>query len=217
MSRARRALLRAAAVAPLAGLSACGTLSNDAPRFDFFVIEDLRAGTPAAAPASPRVDRTLLLTTGPTQALFDSDRIVFTRDGVGRAYYQYSNWGERPARRVLALAEARLSREGGFRSVAQTLAGVRGDLVLSLRLDELIHDDSTAPGTVRVVVTTELVDWRTRSLVARRTFTRSAPVPSRDARGAAAAASVAVTAVLDELSAWVLERSATLEAGRPAG
>ncbi|MCA3178306.1 MAG: membrane integrity-associated transporter subunit PqiC, partial [Burkholderiales bacterium] len=137
MSSRRRALGLAALCA--AALAGCGTLSNEAPRFEFFVIEDLR---PIAEPptAPPRTARSLLLTTGATQALYDSDRIVFTRDGAGRAYYQYSNWSERPARRVLALAEARLARGGGFRSVAQTLAGVRGDVVLTLRLDELIHD-----------------------------------------------------------------------------
>jgi hypothetical protein len=107
------------------------------------------------------------MTTGATQALYDSDRIVFTRDGDGRAYYQYSNWSERPARRILTLTETRLARGGSFKAVAQTLAGVRGDLVMSLRLDELIHDVSRPPGTVRTTLTAELVDWRTRALAAR--------------------------------------------------
>lgn len=194
-------------------LAACGTLSNDAPRFEFFVIEDLRPPAAPAAGATPAPERTLLLTTGPTQALYDSDRIVFTRDGAGRAYYQYSNWSERPARRILALAEARLARGGRFRAVAQTLAGVRGDVVLSLRLDELIHDDSGAAGAVRASLTAELVDWRSRTLVARRAFSQRAAVPSRDARGAAAAASAAVTALLDELAPWVESNaSATVRA-----
>jgi ABC-type uncharacterized transport system auxiliary subunit len=209
MSPRRRALgLAALSAAALAG---CGTLSNEAPRFEFFVIEDLR---PIAEPSSapPRSPRSLLLTTGPAQALYDSDRIVFARDGAGRAYYQYSNWSERPARRVLALAEARLARGGGFRSVAQTLAGVRGDVVLTLRLDELIHDDTTPPGAVRTAVTAELVDWRTRTLAARRTFVQRAPVPTRDARGAASAANVAVTALLDELAPWVEASVASIRA-----
>ncbi|MFO0235623.1 MAG: ABC-type transport auxiliary lipoprotein family protein [Burkholderiales bacterium] len=209
MSSRRRALGLAALCA--AALAGCGTLSNEAPRFEFFVIEDLR---PIAEPptAPPRTARSLLLTTGATQALYDSDRIVFTRDGAGRAYYQYSNWSERPARRVLALAEARLARGGGFRSVAQTLAGVRGDVVLTLRLDELIHDDATSPGAVRVAVTAEVVDWRTRTLVARRTFVQRAPVPTRDARGAAAAANVAVTARRDELAPGVEAAAASIRA-----
>lgn len=203
----RRALLASLSAAALAG---CTNLANEAPRFEFFVIEDLRPPGPPSADAPPRTGRTLLLTTGPVQALYDSDRIVFTRDGAGRAYYQYSNWSERPARRILSLAESRLSRGGAFRSVAQTLSGVRGDVVLTLRLDELIHFDGAAPGSVRATVTAELVDWRTRTMVGRRTFSQQAPVATRDARGAAAAASVAVTALLDELTPWVATRAASI-------
>lgn len=203
----RRTVLAALSCGALAG---CSTLSNEAPRFEFFVIEDLRPAAVAASDAPPRTERTLLLTTGPAQALYDSDRIVFTRDGAGHAYYQYANWSERPARRILTLAESRLARGGGFRSVAQTLAGVRGDMVLSLRLDELVHDDGATPGAVRTTVSAELVDWRTRRMVARRTFSQRAPVSGRDARGAAAAANVAVTALLDELTPWVEARAASI-------
>lgn len=206
MTTTRRSLLRALPALPLAALGGCGTLTSSAPRFDFFVIEDLRPM--AVSPPAARLDRTLLLTGGATQALYDSDRIVFTRDGAGRAYYQYSNWSERPGRRILALAETRLSQSGSFRAVAQTVAGVRGDLVLSLRLDELVHDDGAPPGAVRVAITCDLIDWRNRALLARRSFAQSAPPPTRDARGAAQAASVAVSAVLDDLTAWVTTSAA---------
>jgi len=212
---ARRALLRigaAWAALPLAGLAGCGTLTSTAPRFDFYVIEDLKPVPQAAASTSarPGVNRTLLLTSGPAQALFDSDRIVFTRDGAAHAYYQYSNWSERPGRRIVSLAEARLAQGGGFRSVAQTVAGVRGDQVLSLRLDELIHDDSVSPGMLRLAVTAELLDWRTRTIAARRTFSRSTRVGSQDAKGAARAASVAVTELLDELVTWTEASAAAI-------
>ena len=209
---ARRGVLRIAAAAGALPVLGCGSLSTPAPRFEYFVIEDLRAGAAAQAGAPPRVERTLLMTTGATQALYDSDRIVFTRDGDGRAYYQYSNWSERPARRILTLTEIRLARGGSFKAVAQTLAGVRGDLVMSLRLDELIHDASRPPGSVRASLTAELVDWRTRTLAARRTFSHSAPVASADARGAARAASVAVTALIDELAVWAEQSAAAIRA-----
>jgi cholesterol transport system auxiliary component len=208
----RRGVLRMAAAAGVVPVLGCGSLSNPAPRFEYFVIEDLRAGSVPPPGTPPRVERTLLMTTGPTQALYDSDRIVFTRDGDGRAYYQYSNWSERPARRILSLTEARLARGGGFRAVAQTLAGVRGDLVMSLRLDELIHDVSRPPGTVRTTLTAELVDWRTRALAARRTFSQSATVASADARGAARAANDAVTALIDELTVWAEQSAAAIRA-----
>jgi ABC-type uncharacterized transport system auxiliary subunit len=206
----RRRALRAVALAGVAPLAACGALVNQAPRFDFHVIRDLRPATPPPPGTPPRIDRTLLVASGPTPALYDSDRIVFTRDGAARAYYQYSNWSERPVRRVRSLAEARLADGGAFRSVAGSVAGVRGDLVLSLRLDELVHDDSVSPGVMRVAVGADLIDWRTRTLVARRAFAQTAPVGTRDAGGAARATDEALTALLDALVPWVEASAASI-------
>ena len=193
----------AAAAGVLAGsLAGCESLTNTAPAFEFFVIDDLR---PPAEPvdAARRIDRTILLTLGPTQALYDSDRMVFTRDGASRAYYQYANWGERPSRRLLALTEQRLAGRARFRTVARTTSGVRGDLLLSLRLEELVHDESTRPAVLRESVSVELIDWRTRQLLGRQTFAQTATVETPDARGAARAANLATTALLDALTDWV--------------
>jgi ABC-type uncharacterized transport system auxiliary subunit len=222
MRSGRRRLLAASAAWPLAAIgSGCGTLTalNDAPRFEFFVLEDLaRASVPAAgggpaaagalpggAPPATRIDRVLLVSMGQSQALYDSDRMVFSPDGMSRAFFQYSNWSERPARRLVTLVERRLVDAGQFRSVALSTAGVRGDLVLSLRLDELYLDESSRPPRVRATVLAELLDWRNRTLLGRRGVTRDVPTETLDARGMARASNVAMTAVLDELAAWVGE------------
>lgn len=199
----RRLPCRAGLFALLLGLGACANpLTNSAPGTDYFVIEDLRtAGN--AAPGAARIDKVLMISGGPVQALFDSDRLVFSRTDASRAYYMYANWSERPGRRLLTLAESRLSASGNFKAVVQTTAGVRGDLLLNLRLDDLTHDDSKQPGQMRLVVVAELIDWKTHQFLQRRRFEQIAPVSSRDAAGAARAAQVAMTAFLDDLQGWV--------------
>ena len=72
-------------------------------------------------------------------------------------------------------------------------------------VDELVHDTAAARG--RLQLTVELVDRTSRTLIARRRFEAAAPTPQEDARGAAAALSLALTTVLDELVPW-LEASA---------
>jgi ABC-type uncharacterized transport system auxiliary subunit len=220
----RRRLLGAAAAWPLAVAGAgCGALPalNNAPRFEFFVLDDLaKAGLAGAAAgatqgttsdavrsplSTPSTERVLLVSMGQSQALYDSDRMVFSPDGVSRAFFQYSNWSERPARRLVSLVERRLAASGTFRTVALSTAGIRGDLVLSLRLDELYLDESASPPRVRATVLAELLDWRNRALLGRRGVTRDVPTPTLDARGMARASNVALTAVLDELSAWLAE------------
>lgn len=215
----RGVMVCALALTAMGGLSACSNpLKNSAPRSEYFVLRDLApipattaapanqtggvAATPAAGAGSPRV---LMIAAGPTPTLFDSERMVFSPDGVSRAYYHFANWSERPARSLVQLAEARLAQDPAWKSVVSTVAGARGDLLLTLKIDDLTHDDSKQPGTVRVAVTAELLDWRQRRLLQRRPFERSVSVEARNAAGAAAAANRAVTLVLDDLGAWARE------------
>ena len=207
-------LMACVMVCALTGLLAgCGSLSltNTSPKIDYFVLQDLARPAALNAGTPPRNSRVLLIAAMTSQTLFDSERMVFTKDGVSRSYYQFANWSDRPARSIAGLAETRLSRVGGFKAVAQSTSALKTDLLLSLRLNELTHDDSISPGVVRLDVTADLLDWRTRELIGRRTFTQKVAVDSRDSIGGAQAANRAVTAMLDELSLWVETSTSTLK------
>ena len=194
-------------------LAGCGSLSitNSSPKIDYFVLQDLALPAPSTTPAPARSSRGLLIASSTSQALFDSERMVFTKDGISRSYYQFANWSERPPQSLATLAETRLSRVGSFRAVTQSTSGVKADLLLTLRLNELTHDDSVSPGVMRLEVTADLVDWRTRELVARRVFVGAAAVASRDSIGGAQAANRAITTMLDDLSPWVESNAARLK------
>ena len=200
----RRMLLGLGAAAPAALLAGCGF--GNAPRMDFHLLRD--AVPQASAPAGPGIDKVLLLSSGAMPGLYDSDRMVFSADGRSRSYFQFGYWSERPAQTLLVLSEARLVRSKRFREVASSTSGVRGDLLLSLRLDELYLDAASEPGVVKLIVSAELIDWRSRQLLARRNFAQAAPVPRRDASGVAEAASQAVGVMLGELVAWAVASAA---------
>jgi ABC-type uncharacterized transport system auxiliary subunit len=93
-------------------------------------------------------------------------------------------------------------------SVTLAGRGVAGDLQLNLIVDDFVHDAATSPGTARVEVTTEMIDRGTRRLVARQSFSATAPVAEANSAGAAAALSAASSRVLDQLVAWA-EANAT--------
>ena len=196
----RRGLLALSAGAPLLGfLAACAL--NDAPRRDFHLLRDAGAG--AAAPAkAPAIERTLLLDLAASPTLYDSDHMVFSADGISRSYFQFAQWSERPARSLLRLTESRLSAAGPFSSVALSSSGLRGDLLLTLRLDELYLDDARRPGRVRLSFTATLLDWRQRRLIARRSFSGTQDAVTQDAAGLAGAASMVLGALLGELVDW---------------
>lgn len=199
--RQRRRLLLAAAPWALAGC----TLGSS-PRRDFYLLRD--ANAQARVPPGPAIDKVLLLASSAMPGLYDSDRMVFSADGRSRSYFQFGYWSERPAQSLLLLAETRLVNAQRFRAVASSTSGVRGDLLLSLRLDELYLDASLDPGQVRLAVSAELLDWRERKLLARRSFRQAIEVSPRDAPDLALAGSQAVGRVLDELVAWVVASAA---------
>lgn len=194
-----------AAVSTLTACSVIDTHPGESPVY--YQIQDLRPRGSAPRGAGAGV---LLLGGVSAAALHDSDRMVYTRDGLAYAYYQFAHWSERPGKRLAVLAEHRLAASGRYAAVVPSVAGVRGDWMLQLRLDDLTHEDRRlapqAPeGRVVVRVSATLVDWRQRSLLARQSFEAVQPVASADARGAAQATHLATTAVLDALEAWLSE------------
>jgi ABC-type uncharacterized transport system auxiliary subunit len=84
---------------------------------------------------------------------------------------------------------------------------VRGELLLSLRLDELYLDTSQQPDRVLLSVVAELIDWRERRLIGRQAFQQSQAVQHDGAAGLADAASEAMGRLLGELVDWAVARS----------
>ena len=145
----------------------------------------------------------LLVNPTSVSAFYDTQRLAFSRAEGQRAYYQFAAWTERPGR---AFSELLIRRLGA----ASTTSGVKGDLVLHTRLEELYHDASVDPGTVKIAVSAELVDAAGRLVGERRRFSRSVPAESANAAAAVEAANRAVSEVLDEIAAWI-------EGSRPTG
>jgi cholesterol transport system auxiliary component len=184
----------------LVAVAACGALGGDAPARVWYQLEDQR---PAERSPGAALPRTLLVEAVSASAVYDSSALVFSRAPGALAPYQYAAWADRPARRIGMLVEQRLVASGRFATVAQSTAGVRGDLMLRLSLDEFVHDAAAPPGRVRVALRADLIDWNGRTQVARRAFTASEPVATEDAAAAVAGFNRAVTRLLDELAPWV--------------
>ncbi len=130
----------------------------------------------------------------PTTAasFYDTQDIAFSRAPGTRAYYQFNRWTERPQHGIHAQLAARF---GG--------AGAKGAIRLDTHLEEIYHDAAQEPGTARITVAAELVDPATRAVLARRTFTRSAPAASYDAPGAVRGFNQALAALIGDIEGWV--------------
>ncbi len=178
----------------LIGLLVAGCVSAPSvPPLQYYVLGDAGAAPEArrAAVGGP----VLLVHPTSVNAFYDTQRLVYSRTPGERAYYQFAAWTERPGRAFAELLSRRLG-------APLATAGVRGDVVLRTRLEELYHDAASTPGRVTLVVSAELVGANGRRLGEPQRFTRSVPTRAENAAAAVEAANRAITEVLDDIAAW---------------
>jgi cholesterol transport system auxiliary component len=194
----RRALV-AAVVVLAAGCFPSGTREPQR----FYILD---APEPQTGPA--RVPRAAALAVPPTSSasFYDNQDLVYSRAPGTRAYYQFNSWTERPGRAIHEALVARLARSGLFKTIVGSDTPVADGAVLRTHLEEIYHDAVKPPGTARVVLSAELQDGR-GAVIARRSFSRSAPAPSYDAAGAVQGFRQALAGLLDELVLWVDENA----------
>ncbi len=145
-----------------------------------------------ATSAAPRVGTAVAVAPTTAANFYDTQDIVYSRATGTRAYYQFNRWTERPQRSIQGQLASRL--EGGT---------AKSGLRLNTHLEEIFHDAGQQPGTARITIAAELVDSASRSVLARRTFTRSAPAASYDAPGAVRGFNQALAALVGDIEGWV--------------
>lgn len=195
--------------AVLASVALCGCLGGQGtPPATYFVLSDGGAASPPAASAP--VPKNLVVASGVDDAFYDAESLVYSREAGSRAYYQFAAWTDRPSRRLAAMVERRLEARGRFASVSSITAGVNADLLLNVNVVELYHDLTVNPAVARVQLIGEMVDWKTRVLVGRRSFTVAVPVARADAKAAVDSINRGVTLILDELVPWAEDAAANM-------
>ena len=153
----------------------------------YFVLD---AGPPAGT--APRSGVSVAVAPPSAAGFYDTQDIAYSRAPGTRAYYQFNRWTERPQRSIHAQLAARLG--GG---------PAKGGLRLDTNLEEIYHDAAEEPGTARITIAAELVDPGSRAVLARRTFTRSAPAASYDAPGAVRGFNQALAALIGDIEGWI--------------
>ena len=198
---------------PMLGLAltGCGSLWPAAsPQPAFFTLQAVpgpaevarnmsrSAPAPALAGASP-----VLLVHVPSAAPgFDSARIMYTSQPHRLEYFARHEWVDAPARMLAPLMVAALERGTGFSAVVLAPSVATGGVQLHTQLLRLQQEFAAPPSQVRLALRAQLVDTRSRQVLATRDFEHVAVSASEDAPGGVAAAQVAAQAVLAELAAW---------------
>ncbi|OVE80284.1 hypothetical protein BVY02_00680 [bacterium J17] len=135
--------------------------------------------------------------------LVNSHKIVFGRSDIARGSYQYSLWVDPPPQRFEQILRNRIQASKLFSGVVTTDSSVLGELQLNSEILEFYHDVRKEPGEVVVRVRCDLVDLRTRSLMASKEFESIVVSETYDVDGAVKASVEAVNKIADEITIWL--------------
>lgn len=208
--RSARLLVCAVAVA-LAGCVSVG-IGSEASQQRMFVLNDPGTVTRLVQPVVPA----LLIQPMPSGMVADTLAIAYSRRAHELAFYQLATWHERPVRQIPRLLQQRLEARGVAGAVGLIGDPLRGDWLLTLRVDRLEHDIATVPGTAHVALTAELFDRRQPGRIARQQFNSEATVASADSAAAAQAMSRALAQNFNALLPWVEAQLAAQHASATA-
>ena len=183
-------------------LSACVSVGvgENVPVQALYLLHDAHAAAPRrSAPLVPA----LLIQPLPADAMADTQSIAYSRRSHELAFYQFASWTERPLRQLPRLLQRRLEARGVAGAVGVLGEPLSADTLLTMAVDALYHDVAASPGQARFAITVELIDRRSRSRLAQRSFETTVPVASADSAAAATALSQAVTQTFDDLLPWL--------------
>lgn len=187
----------------LVALGGCGALKpTTTPHPAYYALDKVQSAAPAAMPgAAP----TLIINPPHATAGFASPRIIYVREAHKLEFFAQSEWIDPPARMLAPLLVAATANTGAFRAVVLTPSAAAGDLRLDTEIIRLQHEFGTLPSRVRFTLRANLVDNKTREVLAWREFDTSVAAASEDAYGGVVAANRAVATVLENVSAFCAE------------
>lgn len=192
--------MRALILLVLLSLSACSLVGG------FQAVDEHLYRIPAVSvePVAARREGVQLVVKDMQSDVFlNSQKIIFSADGIEQGFYQYANWAEPPPKRFTTLLLMALDQAALFQSATSISAGAIGNYQLNTVMLECFHDTSSKPGKARIKVRAELVEALSRKLVAQRLFETDVELKSYDARGAVDGISEAMQKMIREIVGWL--------------
>ena len=197
-------LARIALIASVLLAAACtGLQPAPVPSPDLHVLQ----ATPAVTAAPARRDLVLEVSVPRAWPGFDTPQMAYVQKPYALDYFANSRWADAPAHMVGPLLARALEQSGSFRAVVQTPSGVPADLRLTGELIRLQQNFATRPPQVELALRAQLVDVRSRRVLATAEFEEVEATPREDAYGGVVAANRALQRLLARLADFAAEQS----------
>jgi cholesterol transport system auxiliary component len=127
---------------------------------------------------------------------YDSPAIAYVQRPFVLDYFAIHRWADTPARMVGPLLVRAAEQTGYFRAVVQAPTAATADFRLDSELSRLQQDFTTRPSRVELSLRLQLVEIRTRRVVATRVIEVTSAAATDDPGGGVAAANAAMAQAL---------------------
>ncbi len=171
---------------------------------------------PGALPAKAARRSDLTLEVGVPRAApgFDTPRIAYVERPYAIDYYSRSEWADTPARMLGPLLAAAFERSAAFRAVVLAPTSALAELRVDVELVRLQQDFTIKPSRADLALRVQVVDSRSRRVLATLVVEETEPAATQDAYGGVAATNAALERALERTVAFVLGEASAI---RPSG
>jgi cholesterol transport system auxiliary component len=157
--------------------------------------------------AQSGADLTLQTGTPTARPGYDSRRMVYIKKPHEIEYFAQNQWVDSPARMLAPLLKHALESSGAFRAVVNMRSAVLSDLHLDTEIIRFQHEFLTRPSQVHLTVRAELIEMRSKQVLATREFDVSELAASDDPYAGVIAANRALHRLLLQLAEFSAEQS----------
>lgn len=135
---------------------------------------------------------------------FDTQRMVYVRQPHELEYFATHQWVDTPSHMLAPLLTQALEQSAGFKSVVQSPGTVAADIRLDTELVRLQQDFGTQPSRVNLTLRAQLIDVRSKRVLAVKQFDETENAPGDNAYGGVTAANRALQRILEQLAEFCI-------------
>jgi cholesterol transport system auxiliary component len=164
---------------------------------------------PAIKAAQAKRDLVLAVSLPRARPGFDTHQMTYVRQPHALDYFAANRWADTPARMLGPLLAQALEQMGSFRAVVQMPGVVPADVRLDTELIRLQHDFGTRPSQIQLTLRAQLIDVRSKRVLAVKLFDETENAASEDAYGGVTAANRALQRVMKQVADFCINASAS--------
>ena len=174
------------------------------PVHTYLLSPEARAESTSSSASNQEAQETLLVSAPQADPAFDTPRMAYITRPHEVSYYANNQWAETPARMIGTLLLRSLEKSGLWRVVVPIPSSVQGDYRLDTQGLVLQQEFSQKPSQVRLGFSLQLVTLHDQVVLGSRRFEVVENAPTDDAYGGVLAANRAVSALLEQVTDWMV-------------